>query len=98
MKMSTIASTMALPREGHLSVLFEMFSFLKSKHNGATVFDPTEPEIDQTQFPNEDWSATPYGLCKEDVHLNSTSPRVTCSTIRTFCRFWICWRLYCSSF
>ena len=56
---------------GHLNVLFKMFSFLKSKHNGVTVFDPAEPEIDQTQFPTEDWSATPYGICKEDVPLNS---------------------------
>jgi hypothetical protein len=39
------------------------------------VFDPTEPEIDQTQFPTENWSATPYGLCKEDVHLNAPAPR-----------------------
>ena len=51
-----------LPREGYLDVLFKMFSFLKSKHNGVTLFDPTELEIDQTQFLTEDWSETPYGL------------------------------------
>ena len=64
-----MTSIMALPREGHLSVLLKTF-FLKSKHNGVTVFDLTEPEIDQTQFPTEDWSVRPYGLCKEDISLN----------------------------
>ena len=49
-----MASMMAIPREGHLSVMFKIFSFLKSKHNEVTVFGPTEPGIDQTQFPTED--------------------------------------------
>ena len=79
-----MASMMALPREGHLSVLFKMFSFLKSKHNGVTVFDPTEPEMDRTQFPTEDWSATHYGVCKEDVPLNAPAPRGIGFTMRAF--------------
>ena len=70
-----MASMMVLSREGHLSVLFKMFSFLKSKCNGIIVFDPTEHDIDQTQFPTEDWSTRPYGLCKEDVPLNAPAPR-----------------------
>ena len=49
-----MTSTMARPCEGHLAAVFQMFSFLKSKRNGFTVFDPTEPEIDQIQFPTED--------------------------------------------
>ena len=60
MDVSTIASVIDLPREGHLSMAFQMISFLKSKHNGVTVFDPTDPEINQAQFPTEDWSETPY--------------------------------------
>ena len=55
---------MDLPREGHLDAVFHMFAFLKRKHNGVIVFDPTEPEIDINKFPCEDWSATPYGECK----------------------------------
>ena len=50
MTLSSMASMMDLPREGHLNVVFQMFLFLKSKHNGVTVFDPTDPEIYQTQF------------------------------------------------
>ena len=83
MEVFAMASMMALTREGYLDALFKMFSFLKSKHNGVTVFDPTELEIDQTQFPTEDWSATPYGLCKEDVPLNAP-PRGIGFTMRAF--------------
>ena len=64
MKVSAMASMMALPREGHLNTVFQMFALLKSKYNGVTVFNPTETDIDQSQFPTEDWSATPYGPCK----------------------------------
>ena len=39
------------------------------------VFDPTEPEIDETQFSREDWSATPYGSCTEDVPPNAPEPQ-----------------------
>jgi hypothetical protein len=84
MEVSAMASMMALPREGHLNVLFKMFSFLKSKHNGVTVFDPTEPEIDLNQFPTEDWSASPYGSCKEDIPLNAPPPRGIGFTMRAF--------------
>ena len=65
METSELASMMALPREGHLDVVFHMFAFLKRKHNGVIFFDPTEPEIDINKFPREYCSATPYGECKE---------------------------------
>ena len=41
-----VASTMALPCEGHFSVLLKTFSLLKSNHNGVVVFGPTETEMD----------------------------------------------------
>ena len=52
----SIVSMIDLPREVCLAAVFQMISFLKIKHNGVTVFDSTEPEIDQTQFSTEDWS------------------------------------------
>ena len=72
---SALASTMALPREGHLKAIFQMFAFLKSKHNGVTVFDPIEPDVDETKFPNEDWPGTVYGECKEVIPENAPEPR-----------------------
>ena len=72
-------SVMAIPREGHLNAAVQMFSLLKSKHNEVAVLDPIEPEIDQTQFPTEDWSETP---CKEDAPSNKSEPMRTCFTMR----------------
>ena len=55
MENSDMASIMALPRKGHLKVLFQMFAFLNNKHNAFMVFDPTEPDINESKFNNEDW-------------------------------------------
>ena len=70
METSTLASMMANPPIRHLdAVLYDhMFTFLEKHHNGVMVFDPTEPEIDQSQFPTKDWSASAYGECKEVRH------------------------------
>ena len=84
MEVSAMASMMALPREGHLDAVFHIFAFLKSKHNGVTVFDPSEPDIDESQFPREDWSATPYGDCNEEIPSNAPPPLGVAFTIRGF--------------
>ena len=67
-----MASVTSLPRKSHLEAVFQMCLFLKSKHNGVTVFDPTEPDIDITQFPTECWPATSYSSCKEHVQCSFT--------------------------
>ena len=50
MQASEMASMITPPREGHLSAVFQTFSFLKSKHSSVTVFDPTEPGIVRSLF------------------------------------------------
>ena len=84
METYALASMTALPREGHLDAVFHMFAFLKRKHNDVIVFDPTEPEIDINKFPREDWSATPYGECKEEIPSNAPEPRGIAFTMRAF--------------
>ena len=84
METSAMASMMALPRQGHLKVLFHMFAFLKQRHNGVMVFDPTEPDIDLTKFPNEDWTATAYRQCHEDIPLNAPKSRGIGFSMRAF--------------
>ena len=71
MKVSAITSTMDLHREGYLSAVFQMLSFLKRKHNVVTAFDTSDPEIDLNQFPTKHWSATPHGPCKDDIPSNA---------------------------
>ena len=92
-EVSTMASMIALPREGHLSAVFQMFSFLKRKHNGVTVFDPAKPEIDQPQFPTEDWSTTTYGPCKEDAPSKAPAPGGAGFTTRFFLLLSACSKL-----
>ena len=79
-----MTSTMSLPRQGNLNFLFQMFSFLKIKHNEVAVFHPTDPDIDQNQFPTEDQLAKPHVLCKEDILSNAPAPRGTCFITRAF--------------
>ena len=84
METSAMASMMALPREGHLTQLYHMFSFLKSKHNAVMVFDPSEPDINESLFTDEDWTATAYGECKEELPSNAPEPRGLGFTMRAF--------------
>ena len=42
---SMLASCLALPRQGHLQQLYNVFAYLKCKHNAEMIFDPTVPEI-----------------------------------------------------
>ena len=75
MEVSAMASVMALPCEGHLEQVIHMFAFLRNKHNGAMVFDPTVPDIDYSKFVREDWSAAAYGDCREELPSNMPKPR-----------------------
>ena len=84
METSAMTSMMALPRIGHLTTVLQMFAFLKHKHNGVMVFDPSEPDLDLSKFQVEDWSATPYRKCKEDIPSNAPSPRGIGFTMRGF--------------
>ena len=84
METSALASMMASPREGHLEQLYHMFAFLKIKHNSSMVFDPSEPDIDESQFTREDWSASAYGECKEEIPPNMPEPKGVGFTMRAF--------------
>ena len=84
MKTSAMASMMAMPQQGHLNTLFHMFAFLKNKHNGVMVFDPTLPTINKSAFPEQDWSATAYSGCKEDIPPNAPKPQGIGFTMRAF--------------
>jgi hypothetical protein len=74
-EVSMMASCMAMPRKGHLEQLFHVFAFLKNKHNTEMVFDPTEPDIDESIFEGQDWSDSVYGECVEALPKNAPEPR-----------------------
>ena len=62
---SEIAPMMEMPREGHVEQIFHMFAYLRINHNSLMVFYLIEPDIDDSQFVREDWSASAWGECKE---------------------------------
>ncbi len=68
-------SMMAMPREGQLAQVYRMFSFLRCHHNAVMVFDPSEPNIDESAFPKQDWTSSAYGECKEEIPNNAPEPR-----------------------
>ncbi len=55
---------------GHLNQLYHMFAYLKKNHNSELVFDPSDPEIDMSLFPERDWSASEFG----HVHVEKLPP------------------------
>ena len=84
MEISTLASMMALSREGHIKEVLRMFSFLKSRHNDVMVFDTTDPEINESQFTCDDWSASAYVEYNEELTSNVPEPRGLGFIIRVF--------------
>ena len=72
-EVSTLASHMALPREGHFDAALHVLGYLKRKANARMVFDPTYPDIDQDQFTTYDWTRF-YGDVKEAIPDNAPSP------------------------
>ena len=48
------------------------------------VFDSTEPDLDESQFSQEDWSTSAYGEYKEDLPPNAPEPRGNGFTMRAF--------------
>ena len=70
--------------EGNLIEVFQTLSFLNSKKNGVTVFYPAYPQINQIQFPTEDYSATTYSPCREDVPSKAPAPADISFTMTAF--------------
>jgi hypothetical protein len=58
---SMMSSHMAMPREGHLYQLFQVFAYLKKYHNTKMVFDPSDPIIDESSFELKDWTSSVFG-------------------------------------
>ena len=54
LEVSMMSSHLALPREGHLSQLLQVFSYLRKYHNTELVFDPSDPVIDPSVFERKD--------------------------------------------
>ena len=61
LEVSMISSHLALPREGHLEQVNHIFAHIKKYYNTEMVFDPTVPEINESDFEQKDWTASEFG-------------------------------------
>ena len=88
-EVSMMSSCLALPRFGHLQQLFNIFAYLKKHHNTEMIFDPSDPIIDQSQFPREDWSHSVYAsgdaVLKEPIPQDVPESRGRGFTMRLYC-------------
>jgi hypothetical protein len=58
---SMMSSHLAMPREGHLYQLFQMFAYLRKYHNTEMVFHLSDPIIDESSFELRDWTLSEFG-------------------------------------
>ena len=70
-----MASHMAMPREGHLQAVLNLFAFLRKKYNSRMVFRPTYPAINMSDFKQCKWKEL-YGKLKEAIPSNAPEERV----------------------
>ena len=74
---SMMSVHLALPRKGHLDQVLQIFGYLKKYHNTELVHDPSEPEIELSQFERRDSMASEFGhvVGKEETPKDMPEPR-----------------------
>jgi hypothetical protein len=84
LEVSMMSSHLALPREGHLSQVLQIFSYLKKYHNTEMVFDPSDPVVDESTFERKDWTSSEFGHVDgiEELPTNMPLPRGQGFTMR----------------
>ena len=77
LEVSMMSSFMAMPREGHLEQVLNIFGYLNAHHNSELVFDPSDPLIDKAKFERRDWSSSEFGHVQgiEEKPTNAPPPR-----------------------
>ena len=82
-EVSSLATHLCAPREGHLEAVYRIFAYLK-KHNRSTmVFDDAEVEIDERMFTKVDWTEF-YEEAEEEMPPGMPEPRGKPVHILTF--------------
>ena len=76
LEVSMMSSQLAMPREGHLEQLLNIFAHLRSHHNTKQVYDPSDPVIDEGRFEKLDWASSECGHLEgqEEIPPNAPEP------------------------
>jgi hypothetical protein len=72
-EVSMLSSHNAMPRQGHLDAVFDVFAYLKRHPTAAIVFDDAVPLVDERRFKRVDWSDI-YGDVQEALPPNMPTP------------------------
>ena len=77
LEVSLLSSHLALPREGHMQQVLQVFAYLRKYHNAELVYDPSDPIVNETDFERRDWTASEFGHIdgKEELPPNMPEPR-----------------------
>ena len=74
---------LALPREGPLSQVLFILSYLNKHRNSALLFDQSYPEVNIDTFPKHDWKKF-YGYVKEAMPTDMPEPLIKEVVMRCF--------------
>ena len=71
-----MSSHLAIPREGHLDQVFQIFAYMKKYHNTEMVYNPSDPVIYEASFELKDWKSSEFGHTqgKEELPTNMPQP------------------------
>ena len=61
LEVSMMSSHLALPREGHMEQVPQIFLNLQKYHNTKLVYDPSNLVIDLADFERRDWTSSEFG-------------------------------------
>ena len=75
LEVSMMSSHLALPREGHLRHLLQIFRYLKKHHNAELVFDPSDPVVNEADFERRDWTSSEFGAIDGEEVLPPNMPQ-----------------------
>ncbi len=74
-----------MPRMGHLMQVWHKYAFLKQRHNGCLILDPTYPRINLNDFKDgEDWKEAYGDVVKEPKPSNAPPSRGHGVVVRVF--------------
>ena len=83
LEVSLLSTHLALPQQGHLEQVYNIFGYLKSGPRRRIYLDPDYPLINEESFAKYDWTDF-YKYAEEPVPPNMPTPRGRFMTIHTF--------------
>jgi hypothetical protein len=75
LEVSLLSSHTAMPRQGHLEVVYHIFAYLKQHLNSTLVFDEQMPVIHEENFLQVDWSDLYGNSLREELPPKMPKPR-----------------------